>query len=317
MDVDGQNGSAVHPARMALTSARRLLQATRSGFRRYPRALYESVRYPFAHRLPRSIRIDSGPATMEHLPLAAMWLGHATVLVRMCGVNVLMDPVFSSRIGVNVGGVTIGLPRLSPVPVDPALLPEIDLILISHAHFDHLDRPTLRRMVSGRTTVVTARRTRRLIPTGFGRVMELDWGQDMVFRGLRIEAVQPAHWGARTALDRRRGYNSYVVREDKDRHGVLLTGDTALTDAFESLDDLTLAVFGIGSYEPWEHAHATPEQAWKMFSGCGASRLLPVHHSTFPLGDEGEGEPMRRLLEAAGSEADRIIVAPAGAVWAA
>ena len=316
MGMDGQFGSSAEPARVALTGARRVLKATRSGLKRYPRALYESLRNPFAHRSPVLTAGPIPPRIDDH-PLAAMWLGHGSVLVRMCGVNVMMDPVFSERIGVTVGGVTIGLPRLCPMPFDPRALPEIDLVLISHAHFDHLDRPSLRGLVSGRTMVVTARRTRKLIPPGFGRIAELDWGQEMVFKGLRIEAVQPAHWGARTALDRRRGYNSYVIREDKDHHAVLLTGDTALTDAFARVDGLSLAVFGIGSYEPWEHAHATPEQAWQMFQGSRAAKLLPVHHSTFPMGDEGEGEPMRRLLAAAGDEADRVIIAEPGAVWAA
>lgn len=315
METNGQNGSLVGPTRMAMTSARRVMKAARSGLKRYPRALYESLRFPFGPRGPGPAA--SGAPLLGSESLAAMWLGHGTVLVRIGGVNVLMDPVFSHRIGVSVGGMTIGLPRLMPMPIDPRQLPEVDLILISHAHFDHLDRPTLRRMTSGKTVVVTSRRTRKLIPPGFARVIELDWGQDMVFNGLRIEAMRPAHWGARTALDRQRGYNSYVVRETKDRLGVLLTGDTAMTDAFKSLDELTLAVFGIGSYEPWEHAHATPEQAWNMFAACGATTLLPVHHSTFPLGDEGEGEPMRRLLEAAGDQADRVVVGPAGTVWAA
>jgi L-ascorbate metabolism protein UlaG (beta-lactamase superfamily) len=230
--------------------------------------------------------------------------------------NILVDPVFSDRIGVNVGGMTIGLQRLAPVPFEPAHLPPIDVILISHAHFDHLDRPTLQGLVSSRTTVITARRTRRLIPAGFNRVIELDWDQDMVFKGVHIAAVRPAHWGARTALDLRRGYNSYVLREAQDGRGVLLAGDTALTEAFDSLEGLALAVMGIGSYEPWEHAHATPEQAWRMFTGSGAAHLLPVHHSTFPLGDEPEGEPMRRLLAAASEQAHRVIVAGPGAVWA-
>ena len=72
---------------------------------------------------------------------------------------------------------------------------------------------------------------------------------------------------------------------------------------------------GIGAYEPWEHAHATPEQTWEMFRGCGAKRLLPVHHSTFPLGDEHIDEPMERLLAAAGDEMHRILALPPGAVW--
>lgn len=295
----------------------KLLSAAKSGFRRYPRAIVESVRRPFAGRSPSVLTARHRPPILDPHPLAAMWLGHATVFVRLCGLNILMDPVFSDRIGVNVGGMTIGLPRLAPFPLNPEHLPPIDVILISHAHFDHLDRPTLQSLVSGSTTVITARRTKRLIPPGFARVIELDWDQDMIFRGIHIAAMRPAHWGARTALDRRRGYNSYILREAKDRQGVLLAGDTAMTDAFNSLDDLTLAVFGIGSYEPWEHAHATPEQAWSMFQGSRATHLLPVHHSTFELGDEPEGEPMRRLLAAADGSAHQVILAEPGAVWAA
>lgn len=292
----------------------KLAAATRSGLRRYPQALVQSVCRPFAG----GRHAGKGPLPqMGHLPLGAVWLGHASVFVRMGGQNILIDPVFSDRIGVTVGQMTIGLPRLSPLPIDPAHLPPIDLILISHAHFDHLDRPTLQSLVSHSTTVITARRTRRLIPSGFGRVIELDWGRDLHIRGLDITAIQPAHWGARTAVDRRRGYNSYIVREQHDRQGVLLAGDTALTDAFDNLDDLTLAVLGIGAYEPWEHAHATPEQVWRMFQGSRATHLLPVHHSTFPLGDEHIDEPMQRLIAAAGDEAHRVIRAQQGAVWAA
>jgi L-ascorbate metabolism protein UlaG (beta-lactamase superfamily) len=292
----------------------KVASATRSGLRRYPRAIFDSVCKPFArgllrhpHRLPE----------MAHLPLGAVWLGHASVFVRLAGVNILVDPVFSDRIGVTVGQMTFGLPRLAPLPIDPAHLPPIDLILISHAHFDHLDRPTLQGLASHSTTVVTARRTRRLIPSGFARIIELDWDHNLHFKGLDISAIQPAHWGARTAVDRRRGYNSYIVREKHDRQGVLLAGDTALTDAFEDLEEVALAVLGIGAYEPWEHAHATPEQVWQMFTGSGAANLLPVHHSTFPLGDEHIDEPMERLLAAAGPERAKVIRAKQGDVWAA
>jgi L-ascorbate metabolism protein UlaG (beta-lactamase superfamily) len=204
--------------------------------------------------------------------------------------------------------------------VNEAGLPPIDLILISHAHFDHLDKPTLRRLASERTTVITARKTAKLIPEGFGEVMELDWDRSLRFRGLSIEAMRPAHWGARTALDRRRGYNSYIVRDNapsRKSHGVLLAGDTAYTDAFARATDLALAVMGIGSYDPWTHAHATPEETWEMFTHTGAPRLLPVHHSTFPLGDEGIDEPMQRLLAAARGKTERVITADQGHVWAA
>jgi L-ascorbate metabolism protein UlaG (beta-lactamase superfamily) len=296
---------------------RKAAKAARSGLKRYPKALLASVRDPsgkkLAHLKPKK---GLAPDLAGH-ELAAVWLGHASVLVRIAGLNVLADPVFAHRIGITLGPVTLGLQRQDPIPVHAEDLPPIDLLLISHAHFDHLDKPTLRLLSRDalRTTVVTARRTAKLIPSGFGRVIELDWGQRLRFGHLELGAVRPAHWGARTALDRKRGYNSYVLRGKKG--GVLLAGDTAYTDAFDKLDDLALAVLGIGSYEPWDHAHATPEQAWAMFRSCRAGHMLPVHHSTFPLGDEHIDEPMRRLLAVARPHEDKIIRAKPGAIWAA
>lgn len=289
----------------------KIAKATRSGLRRYPRAIINSVCGP------RGCRITGDPiADMASHRLAAAWLGHASVLVRAGHMNIMADPVFAERIGVSVGPLTLGLPRLSPVPCAEEHLPPLDLILITHAHFDHLDKPTLRRLAHPRTVVVTSRRTANLIPRGFGEVVELDWGCTLRIGDNTLQAVRPAHWGARTALDRDRGYNSYIVRPSSGG-GVLLAGDTAYTDAFDKIDDLALAVLGIGAYEPWEHAHATPEQAWAMFKACRAGHMLPVHHSTFPLGDEHVDEPMRRLLAAAGDDHPRIIQAKPGAVWAA
>jgi L-ascorbate metabolism protein UlaG (beta-lactamase superfamily) len=245
--------------------------------------------------------------------LAAAWIGHASTLLRMGGMTILTDPVLSHRIGMSVGGITLGLSRLIPAPWGPRQLSPVDLILISHAHFDHLDKPTLRRLVHPRTTVVTARRTASLIPDGFGRVIEMDWHDELRFGNMVLSAVRPAHWGARTAFDRRRGYNSYILRTDD--HGVLFAGDTAYTEAFNSVKGMSLAIMGIGSYDPWEHAHATPEQAWSMFTGLGGEHLLPVHHSTFAMGDEPVGEPMQRLLAAAGGMRSRIITPEPGLVW--
>jgi L-ascorbate metabolism protein UlaG (beta-lactamase superfamily) len=315
MSKNRQTGS--RGKRPVLQRIRRAAKAARSGLKRYPKALLASVRDPRGRRLAHlKPKRGLAPDLAGH-DLAAAWLGHASVLVRIAGLNVLADPVFEHRIGVSVGPMTFGLARHGPAPVHTEDLPPIDLLLISHAHFDHLDKPTLRRLarVGQRTTVVTARQTARLIPPGFGRVLELDWGQTLKLGHLSLGAIRPEHWGARTALDRRRGYNSYVLRAR--RGGVLLAGDTAYTDAFDRLDDLALAVLGIGAYEPWEHVHATPEEVWKMFRACGAGHLLPVHHSTFPLGNEHIDEPMRRLLAAARPDEHRVIRAAPGGVWAA
>ena len=211
-----------------------------------------------------------------------------------------------------MGPLVFGPHRLTE-PIRPDALPPIDLILISHAHFDHLDRPSLKALLSSKTNVVTPRGVRRLIPRGFRHVIELDWDKSVTVSGVRVTAHEPEHWGARAAVDRQRGYNAYAIRGDT--HATFFSGDTASTDAFNHIGDIDLAIYGIGAYDPWEHKHATPEQVWAMFSAMNAARLLPVHHSTFELSDEHVDEPMRRLLSVAGDDHQRIVRADQGQLW--
>ena len=285
-------------------------KATRSGLKRYPKQILESIRDPKAKRAPTPT--GKLPILSGH-ELAATWLGHATTLIAIGGKRVLTDPVFSHRIGMRMGGVTMGLSRTKPAPVEPEDLPPVDLVLISHAHFDHLDKPSLERLAFDDTVLITSRQTRRLIPPGYRHVIELDWNKTVRVGGLKISAIRPEHWGARAAVDRNRGFNAYVI--ESGDHRVLFAGDTAETDAFDHLEHIRLAIFGIGAYEPWEHAHATPEQVWEMFKRVGAEYLMPVHHSTFPMGDEHEDEPLERLTKAAGERADRIVCRRAGDKW--
>lgn len=260
----------------------------------------------------RLIASKFGWPRMPQEPLAASWLGHATALVRVGDLTVLTDPVLSGRIGPRVAGRTMGVSRLMHAPTGAP--PPIDVIVISHAHFDHLDRPTLRKLVSPRTTVITARHTGRLIPGGFGDVIEVDWGQSVSHRGVEFAALKPQHWGARTAWDRHRGFNAYMM--STSRQSVLFAGDTAATDAFKDLNP-SLAIFGIGAYSPWEHMHATPEQVWEMFNTSRAKWLMPIHHSTFELSDEHVDEPLQRLLAAAGTDEPRVVARTPGDVWVA
>jgi L-ascorbate metabolism protein UlaG (beta-lactamase superfamily) len=251
----------------------------------------------------------------EEQDLAAAWLGHATVLLRVGGMTILTDPVLSNRVGVGLGLITGGPKRLIAPALTVRELPRIDLILISHAHFDHLDRPTLARLPK-RIPVVTAHHTRDLISDlGFRRVSELAWGESVKLAGgLRVSAHPVAHWGARTFYDNHRGFNAYVI--DAGGRRVLYGGDSAYHEGFKALGKVDLAVIGIGAYDPWVASHATPEQAWEMAGHCGADFLLPMHHSTFRLSHEPPHEPMERMLAVAGTEADRVVVREVGGQWA-
>jgi len=285
---------------------RRRAAAIRSGLRRYPAAMLQSVaaRDPDPEHGVRDLLHELSPHAM-----AAVWLGHASVLLTLGETTIAVDPALSHRIGPRIFGRTWGLARLSPPPMAPAALRGVDLLLITHAHFDHLDRPTLRAIAHERTTVVVPRRCRRLVPRGFGRVMEMASGERADLHGVEIAAVETRHWGARVALDRRRGVSAYALRHEEG--SVLLPGDTADTGAFDDLEGIDLACFGIGAYDPWEHMHATPEQVWRMFVRLGGRWLLPIHHSTFELSDEPAEEPLERLLLAGGEDRERILdVAP-------
>jgi L-ascorbate metabolism protein UlaG (beta-lactamase superfamily) len=305
---------------MGLRSA---FHGTRAAVPKYTREVIASMRECGRRHIVEDAA--SGLAGLTGQSIGAFWIGHATVLLRMGGLNILTDPVFSRRIGMRVGGVTIGMARVCPPAADVGHLPPIDVVMLSHAHFDHLDRPSLKRLAAGPArgaTVVTAQNTRKLVPPGFGEVLELPWRQSLrLGRGaeLMVHAMQPEHWGARTAVDRHRRFNSYLLESADGR--VLFAGDTAHTHAFDVLGPVgvDLAVFGIGAYDPWEHAHATPEQVWNMYTrlsgGTPRGVLLPMHHSTFVLGREPLHEPIARLRGAAGAHASHIVAAMPGEVW--
>lgn len=289
-----------------------LAKAMRSTMRRYPADVAAALR---AGGSPAPVHepLDRAWGELPEQPglRGVAWLGQCTMLLRFGDVTILTDPVLLSHVGMRVGKKTIGPRRLLP-PLHIPGIPRPDLVLISHAHYDHLDRPSLKLISHSGAEVITARHTRGLVPRGFAGIHELDWGHETRFRGIRIRAIRPRHWGARTGWDRHRRYNSYLL--DDGTHRVLFVGDTAHTEAFAQVGPVDLAIFGIGAYDPWEHAHATPEQVWQMASSMPAQYLLPVHHSTFHQSDEPHGEPMERLLAAAGADAGRVIQAAPGDV---
>jgi L-ascorbate metabolism protein UlaG (beta-lactamase superfamily) len=287
-----------------------LLLADRLGRSRMRVRPFESVLPPTKpHRTPDL-------TNWSNEALAAVNIGHATTLLRVGGMTVLTDPVFSNRVGIGLGLFTGGPRRL----VAPALtidqLPRLDLILISHAHFDHLDRPTLHRLPR-HVPVITAHHTADLIrDLGFKHVTELRWNESAPLGPLAVTARQVSHWGARTFTDLHRGFNAYTI--ESGRHRVLYGGDTAYQPHFQDLytgsRGVDLAILGIGAYDPYVAAHATPEQALAMADHCRAERILPMHHSTFRLGHEPTAEPLERLFTAT-PDADRIVAYEPGRQW--
>lgn len=276
----------------------------------------------FLRQMSNEINQETVPAPHQPSPrlwpdrgLHATWLGHSTVLLKANGFTILTDPVFSNRVGLNMGPMTVGIKRIVEAAVEFENLPPIDLILLSHAHMDHFDLPSLRQLENKRTHVVTAHRTCDLLrPKRYAKVHELRWNETVQAGAAAVTAFQVRHWGARIRSDVYRGFNGYLVEVNGRR--IVFGGDTAYTDSFKGLrtsKPVDLAVMPIGAYDPYIQVHCNPEQAWKMANDAGAEFVLPVHHQTFRLGREPRFEPIERMLTAAGSSPDRICIRQIGA----
>ena len=249
--------------------------------------------------------------------LHAAWIGHSTTWISIDGFTILTDPVFSDRVGLNLGPFTLGIKRLVAPALRMRQLPQPDLILLSHAHMDHFDIPSLRKLENAASAVVTAAKTSDLLRVDrYRRVEELAWNQAARGGPATVKAIQVKHWGARMRSDTYRGYNAYLV-EVAGRQ-ILFGGDTAYTDAFRqarSSRPIDLAIMPVGAYNPWISVHCNPEQALAMAGDAGAECVLPVHHRTFELSSEPQAEPLERILKAAGRSSDRIVCRSIGAEW--
>jgi len=307
------NSISFHPSRL-LRFRPRVIAAVAL----FSLALFAARSYP--------LEMNAGPAH-SHPPLeAASWpdnsltianLGHATLLMNFFGTRVITDPTLFSHVGMSIGSIlTIGPKRFVDPPLTPARLQHIDLILITHAHMDHLDLPSLKVLPKSAVVVACEQCSSLIAPLGFSDVRELKWGETTVVNGLTIRAMGARHWGRRwPPLGETYGFNSYLL--EKNGHRMLLACDSAQTDLFASLASTPpdVAAFSIGAYDPWIYNHANPEQVWAMFQQTRARYLIPIHWGTFRLSKEPMHEPMQRLIAAAGIQQDRIVIRQIGGTW--
>src|SRR5246127_1934891 len=257
------------------------------------------------------------PATWSDAQVTLAWLGHATVLINFFGIKILTDPVLFPRVGIRLPGFTIGPKRLTAPALEFHELPNVDLVLLSHAHFDHLDLRTLR-CFDESTRVITARATSDLLNrTRFSNIAELDWDECKTLSAAAGEMVVTAfpvkHWGARTQHDTHRGYNGYLLERRGRR--IIFAGDTAMTENFALLrrhGQIDVAIVPISAYNPWIQSHSTPEQAVQMANAAGARFIVPVHHETSRLNFEPFREPIERFQAALSKTPERIALREIG-----
>ncbi|MBL0150683.1 MAG: MBL fold metallo-hydrolase [Ideonella sp.] len=246
--------------------------------------------------------------------LRATWLGHSTVLIEIDGWRVLTDPVWGARASPTR---LAGPKRFQPVPVSLAALPEVDVVLISHDHYDHLCHPTIRALRNSPVPFVTSLGVgAHLEAWGIApeRITELDWWQTHTVpgTGLQISAAPSQHFSGRGLKDRNATlWSSLVVRGD--RHAVFFSGDTGLTTEYarirEHFGPFDLAMLEVGAFHPsWGDIHLGPANALKALALLGHPPLLPIHWGTFSLALHDWDEPVETLLALAPQQSARLVM---------
>ncbi|MFC4124615.1 MBL fold metallo-hydrolase [Nocardia rhizosphaerae] len=255
--------------------------------------------------------------------LAVTWYGHASALVEIDGYRVLADPVWSERVSPSP---VIGPARLHPVPGDPSALPAVDAVIISHDHYDHLDKPTVEQLVR-------EQRAPFVVPTGIGahlrrwgvpadRIVELDWGGSVELGtgDLTITCAEARHFSGRGLVRNTTLWASWALTGPTRR--VYFGGDTGYTKAFAQsgavLGPFDLTLLPIGAYdERWTDIHMNPEEAVRAHADLclgdpGHGLLVPIHWATFDLAFHGWSEPVHRLVAAADVAGTRAVVPKPG-----
>jgi N-acyl-phosphatidylethanolamine-hydrolysing phospholipase D len=248
------------------------------------------------------------------------WVGHSTLLLQLQGISLLTDPQWGDRASPLSWA---GPRRLSAPGLAFEDLPHIDVVLISHDHYDHLDLGTVRRLAAAHDPlfVVPLGLKAWLAERGVARVEELDWWQAREYRGLRLVCVPAQHFSQRTPWDRdRRLWASWAVIGPERRF--YFGGDsgyfTGFREAGDRLGPFDLAAIAIGAYVPpavMQFTHTTPEQAVQAAVDLRARIVLGIHWGTFDLADEPLDEPPRRMLAEAsrrGFAADRAWILKLG-----
>jgi L-ascorbate metabolism protein UlaG (beta-lactamase superfamily) len=254
---------------------------------------------------PRSLSLAAHPpppSTVGRGEVAVTFIGHSTFLIRTASAVILTDPVFTPHAG-PFGRV--GPRRVRPPAIAPSSLPPIDLVLVSHNHYDHL-QPSSLRLFADRATYVTPLGvgSQMRLPPLARNIWELDWWQSVTSGGAEITCVPAQHFSARTAWDRNRTlWCGFIVRVDDVT--IYFGGDSGYSPQFGEIGarfpSIDVALLPIGAYEPrWfmSPVHMNPEEAVRAHLDVKARASIGMHFGTFQLTDEGIDEPLRALERA-------------------
>lgn len=300
------------------------LQARRRGDRHWPRGFADRLTHPMpSWRAVQKLMFSGGmrPADLtdvKHIPVeqaselpalaagesAITWIGHATCVVRIGGVTVLTDPVWSRRIP----GVR---PRFTPPGLPLESLGQIDAVVISHNHFDHLDVPTIKRLPRETLMLVPAGLAWWFKRFGFRQVIELDWWESAAIGPVQAQFVPGHHWSRRTPFDGCQSlWGGWVLASGgnaADQRRVYFAGDTAygpyMSEIGERCPGIDVALLPVGAFLPrWfmKPLHMNPAEAVRACADLGAARMATIHWGTFALSAETPMAPIELARQAWG-----------------
>lgn len=237
------------------------------------------------------------------------WIGHASFLIQTREHSVLVDPNWAKWLKV--------IKRIRHPAFEIHDLPAIDLVLVTHAHFDHLDKRTLRAVASEQPIAVPEHCGKLVHGLGFRHVHELRCWESFEHGALRVTLTPAKHWGARVLHDNHRGFGGFLI--EYAGRAVLHCGDSAYFEGFREIGERTkidIALLPIGAYDaPTKRdVHMNPEQALSAFEELGAGLMIPMHFGSFRLSYEPLHEPLHRLREEAARRAlmDRVCILEEG-----
>jgi L-ascorbate metabolism protein UlaG (beta-lactamase superfamily) len=259
------------------------------------------------------IPVLSSPGEQGADGLHLTWYGHASTLVELDGARVLFDPIWSDRCSPSR---LVGPRRLHPTPVALDELPQLDAVVISHDHYDHLDMPTIKALVTSQSAPF-------VVPLGVGahldrwgvpadRIIELDWGTSVELAGLQLTVTPARHFSGRRVTERNYTlWGSWVIAGPT--HKVFYTGDSGYFDGYAAIGEqfgpFDAALVQIGAYDPsWPDIHMTPEEGVQAHLDLGARLLVPVHWATFVLAFHAWSDPIDRLWREAKARGVRLAV---------
>ena len=232
--------------------------------------------------------------TLTKGQVALTWIGHASFLVQFTDLNVLIDPNFANWLFL--------LKRIKHSGLKLKDLPPIDLVLLTHAHFDHFHKPSIRKLPAPKIGVMPWGMGELARGLGFERIIELKWWESFSHGDWKVTLTPCKHWGARMLHDHHRGYGGFVL--EHQGRTVYHAGDSAYFEGFKEIGERLapeIALLPIGAYYPesFRNVHMGPDEAVKVFHDVRAKWLIPMHYGTFKLSFEDVEEPPRWLNEIA------------------